>query len=473
VKIRQFLSRKVRTDVTYFCAFEEVVSYSSCSPIVVGYVSFNAGNTFSSAALKMKKLFSLYLLLFLWFAAVPQAQFAQEPAQAVDTTTRPVEKQTKRVFEFSADGVSFSNEFDGARLNGVARLGDGQYAVTITPENAPINPSPWYAFKVWAKNKKEISIRLVYPEGSRHRYDPQLSTDGRKWKYLDQSFITEIEKGTGTSGPSSRPKSIVMRLQIGRKPLWVSAQELTNSTRVFAWIAQTARKKKALLEDIGRSIEGRPLRMLKFGDLESKKNILIISRQHPPEVTGYFAMQAFVDDLLDDSKLSKQFRREYAIFVIPLMNPDGVDNGHWRHNMGGIDLNRDWTTFNQPEGRQVSEFLKKREAETGGKFYFGIDFHSTWNDIYYPMTPDNPGNMPNLVQDWLVAIKKALPGYEPNIQANNRLRPAIVSRNYFLASHGMEAIVFEIGDNTPRDFIKKKGEVGAEELMKLMLGRSK
>lgn len=417
------------------------------------------------------------LLLFLYLAlalfAAPQLQFAQEPAQAVDTTTRPVERQTKQTFSFDADGVSFSNEFDGARLNKVERSGNGQYTVTITPENAPINPSPWYAFKVWSKSKKEISIRLVYPEGSRHRYDPQLSRDGRKWKRLDKAKINEIEKGTGASGPSSLPKSIVMLIDVSRKPLWVSAQELNTSTNVFAWIERTARKKKAAVEDIGRSIEGRPLRMMKFGDLDSKKNILVISRQHPPEVTGYFAMQAFVDELLDGSKLSKQFRREYAIFVIPLMNPDGVDNGHWRHNMGGIDLNRDWTTFNQPEGRQVSEFLKKREAETGGKFYFGIDFHSTWNDIYYPMTPENSGNMPNLVQNWLAAIKKAIPGYEPNIQANNRLRPAIVSRNYFLASHGMEAIVFEIGDNTPRDFIKKKGEVGAKELMKLMIEKEK
>ena len=32
----------------------------------------------------------------------------------------------------------------------------------------------------------------------------------------------------------------------------------------------------------------------------------------------------------------------------------------------------------------------------------------------------------------------------------------------------MEAIVYEIGDNTPRDFIRKKGEVAAVELMKLL-----
>jgi hypothetical protein len=37
----------------------------------------------------------------------------------------------------------------------------------------------------------------------------------------------------------------------------------------------------------------------------------------------------------------------------------------------------------------------------------------------------------------------------------------------------MEAIVFEIGDNTPRDFIHKKGEVGAIELMKLLTVRMK
>lgn len=79
--------------------------------------------------------------------------------------------------------------------------------------------------------------------------------------------------------------------------------------------------------------------------------------------------------------------------------------------------------------------------------------------------------MPNLVWDWLESIKKAIPNYEPNIKPNDKLEPTVVSRNYFLAAHGMEAIVFEIGDNTPRDFIKKKGQVGAIELMKLMLER--
>ena len=151
---------------------------------------------------------------------------------------------------------------------------------------------------------------------------------------------------------------------------------------------------------------------------------------------------------------------------------------------GGSGLGKSMTKYFMELGARVAitsrdlDKLKttaaELEQETGGKFYFGIDFHSTWDDIYYPMDKKfNETNMPNLVWNWLENIKKSIPNYEPNIQANARLEPTSVSRNYFLKAHNMEAIVFEIGDNTPRDFIKKKGEVGAVELMKLMMAKEK
>ena len=424
----------------------------------------------------MKKLLSVFLFLFLLlstFGQEPRPVFqGQPPAREVDTSSRPIEKQEKRQFSFEADQVYFSNQFDGARLTKIERIAENSYTITITPENAPINMSPWYAFQVWSKKKKEITVKLIYPEFAKHRYTPQISTNGNKWKPLDAKFITEYEKGTAAFGPESRPKSVDLRLKTSKKPLWISAQELQTSTHVFKWMNDLAKKKKFKIEEIGKSTEGRPIRMMTMGNPNAKNMMLVISRQHPPEVTGYFAMQAFVEKISDKSKISKDFRKNWAIYVVPLMNPDGVDNGHWRHNTGGIDLNRDWSAFNQPETTAVREFLKRRETETGGKFYFGIDFHSTWDEIYYPMNQSfTDTNMPNLVWNWLDSIKKAIPNYAPNIQANARLEPTIVSRNYFLKAHKMEAIVFEIGDNTPRDFIKKKGEVGAIELMKLMMSR--
>jgi murein tripeptide amidase MpaA len=266
---------------------------------------------------------------------------------------------------------------------------------------------------------------------------------------------------------------VILRLAVDKRPLWVSAQELETTTEVFAWIDMLAKGGNFKTETIGLSREGRPLRMITLGNAEAKSMMLVISRQHPPEVTGYFAMQAFVEKLADDSEISKRFRQNWGIYVIPLMNPDGVDGGHWRHNAGGIDLNRDWSDFNQPETNYIRDLLAQRTAATGGKFYFGIDFHSTWDDIYYPFANIFEGNVPRLTADWLANIQTELAGYEPRIQANSRLYPTRVSRNFFFDRYGMEALVFEIGDNTPRDFIRKKGEVGAVELMKLLNSRVK
>jgi len=44
---------------------------------------------------------------------------------------------------------------------------------------------------------------------------------------------------------------------------------------------------------------------------------------------------------MGDSELAREFRRRFSIIMVPLLNPDGVVLGHWRHNVNGVDLNRD------------------------------------------------------------------------------------------------------------------------------------
>ena len=413
------------------------------------------------------------LFVFLFTIAISFGQKekfkGQPPIKIVPTTSKPVQKQWKGDYKFPDHGITFSNTFDGARLNGIIQNNDSTYTALITSENTPVNMSPWYAFKVWGNSKQTINLVLTYQESIKHRYYPKLSYDGKHWTTLDSLRYEAIDKGDETFGSRALPKSVKLQLDISPDTLWVAGQELQNSHLVNSWMDSLTQRSYITKNTIGSSTEGRPLNMIRVGKKTPKNMIMIISRQHPPEVTGYLAMKAFVETLSSDSKLAKKFRKTFTTFVVPLMNPDGVDGGFWRHNAGGIDLNRDWANFNQPETRAVKDFMEGVVAKHQGKFYFGIDFHSTWDDIYYTVDPKLKGNMPNLVTDWLEQLKEKIPGYDPNISPNDNLIPTAVSRNYFFVKHGAEALVFEVGDNTSRDFLKTKAIMGANALMKLML----
>lgn len=381
----------------------------------------------------------------------------------VNTETVPVQRQCKEVTNLG-NGIYASNNFDGARLNGISLRKDTLTAL-ITPENTPVNMSPWYSFKLWSDSEKDIVLKLTYLDGTRHRYYPKISKDGKNWKSLDSAYfklnnkvIDEKEVGV----------SATLDLTLSKDTLWVSAQEKIISSDVNEWSEKLEANSFIEKIKIGESKEGRPIHSLKIGKSDDKAMILVLSRQHPPEVTGFLAMQAFVETIASDSETAKNFRKKYNTYVVPLANPDGVDNGNWRHGMGGVDLNRDWEDFNQPETRAIRDFMKKKVAESGGKLYFFVDFHSTWEDIYYTIDPGQEGNMPGLVPELISSTGKELKNYEPNVRPSPGTGKRVTSTSYFFYNFGAEALTYEIGDNTPRDFVRRKGELTAEKLMKLM-----
>ncbi|OJJ14835.1 hypothetical protein BKI52_40470 [marine bacterium AO1-C] len=420
----------------------------------------------------MKTLLPLCLCL-VWLSLTSNAQTkkpwkGQAPIQKVSTATKPVQKQYKGVFELS-NGVYCSNDFAGARLNGVVANNDTLITILITPENTPINFSPWYAFKIWAKKSRPMYVRITYLEGVRHRYYPKLSRNGKDWTSLHNRLYFP-GKAIKAKGSRPLPAEVTMRLDLTREPLWVAAQEIMTSSDDNAWSDKLSKLPFVTKRVIGKSREGRPLHLLKIGKANDKKMIMVLSRQHPPEVTGYLCMRAFIETICSDRPIAKKFRKVYNTYLVPMVNPDGVDNGHWRHGMGGIDLNRDWQAANQPETQAVQKFMREIKARKGGKFYFGVDFHSTWEDIYYTVDPKLKGNMPGLVPKMIKAAAAEIKNYEPNIRPSMKSGSAYVtSARYFFWKHQAEALTFEIGDHTPRALIKKKGQFAAIKLMELML----
>ncbi len=405
------------------------------------------------------------LIAALWSCNRESQWEGQEPVKKVSTETVPIQLQYKGTFDLGT-GMYMSNKFEGARMNGVARTNDTLITVLITPENSPINMSPWYAFKLWSDNPRDIYIKLTYPEGAAHRYHPKVSTDGVKWLALDSASFRVTMK---VIEDEPAAKDLTMKLSVGPDTVWVSAQEIITSDHVDQWMRGLESNSYVKRDTIGMSHEGRPVSLLKIGESDDQRMIMVISRQHPPEVPGFLAMQAFVETLCADTELAKAFRSKYNTYVVPMANPDGVYHGHWRHNRGGIDLNRDWEDFNQPETSAIRDFMKHKTTSVGGLFYFGVDFHSTQEDIYYTIGPELEGNMPGLVPELIEATAQEFPDYTPNIKPRSEEDARITSTAFLFFEFGAEALTYEIGDHTPRDFIQKKGKVSAMKLMELML----
>ena len=131
----------------------------------------------------------LLTLLLLLPGCVRRAEPYAFP-QPFATADVPVTPQVKREYAFAGGGLTFDNQFDGARLNGMERENDSTFVATILPENAPINPSPWYAMRIRSDRPRELTLRLTYPPGVRHRYFPKVSDDLRGWTPVDSSRLT-------------------------------------------------------------------------------------------------------------------------------------------------------------------------------------------------------------------------------------------------------------------------------------------
>ncbi len=391
----------------------------------------------------------------------------QEPAQEIKTVNQPIKKIEQRTFYFEKSGIQFSCDFLAGRFNKVSQKNDSVFTVHISAENYPINASPWYAFYITSGTNKKITVELTY-EQSKHRYYPKISNNGKNWKPADSSDVQYINPGKAKFGNESMPSSANVKVTVNKNDtLWLAAQEIVSSKDVQAWIDNLPHKK--IKEGIaGYSTYGKAIPYLTIGKAKKNKpSIVILSRQHPPEVTGYFAMQQFVNELLSSKNISRKYRRIFTTYIVPMMNPDGVDDGHWRHSAGGIDLNRDWLQQNQPETKQVNHLIDSSTTANDSKILFFIDFHSTWDDIFYTNIVTKKSNLPGLMDGTLLEMEKQLQMRKLNIRPAAKIE-SFVSKGYFYNYYNAESVTYEVGDNTSRETIDRKGRVAAKSFLKTL-----
>ncbi len=367
--------------------------------------------------------------------------------------TTTVERDTHTC---ESDVFHIDAQFEGGSFDTCKFSSDDTVEVTIRPEDSKvIIQQPWYSFRITTDVPDTIDISILFPDAYA-RYWPKLSIDGETWQRAPESAV-EIADDV---------KSLTLTVDVSATGLWVSAQELITLPYYEDWIAELDAQDEIRTEVIGNSVQGRPIHLARTAD--KPEVVVLLGRQHPAEITGALAMRQFVETILADTSLARQFRERFALLIAPLINPDGVVLGHWRHNAGQVDLNRDWGPFTQPETASIARLMEGVD-EAGMQPKLMLDFHSTKEgNLVYTQLPELATNPPNFATDWLDPVHELLPDYDFKNDARD-VSGQPNTKNYFYKRYGIPSFTYELGDETDRDLIAEVTPVFAEEMMRTLL----
>ncbi|MXP45334.1 M14 family metallopeptidase [Allopontixanthobacter sediminis] len=327
-------------------------------------------------------------------------------------------------------GISF--DFEGAPPSRCVVEGEKEFSILISPEHAPpINPSPWYAFRYTASGKENVTVHLRYL-GAKHRYSP-------KWQSSERFGVVDAQvRDDGKTASLTLPPGQAI----------VSAQELLGVREHEALLTRLDRSAAVRRLTLGRSHDGRPIEALRVGNPNAEKLVILLGRQHPPEVTGAIAMEHFLETLVLLADTKQYDAEDLQILAVPLLNPDGVARGHWRANLGGVDLNRDWGTFSQPETRSIAQWLEKLPDHV--RPIAMVDFHSTSRNLFYVQGDEASEGQEQFLARWLVGKEGQIAGYHFAIERRNANPGTGTAKNWFYANYLIPSYTYEVGDETER-----------------------
>ncbi|MFW6061506.1 MAG: M14 family zinc carboxypeptidase [Planctomycetota bacterium] len=247
------------------------------------------------------------------------------------------------------------------------------------PEAVPGNV--WYAFLVGLGATREPrEIDLCWPD-----VQPWNSSD-----YNDNASFAEVLDRTlfldAGDGEWRRIENVTLqesgvRIVVPPGPAHRRlAVGMPVTRRDLDALLQRARQAdEARVERIAAAPQGTPVHAIMIGDsARAEGTFAITAYQHFSEWAGIRMIDAIVRHLL--SPPGDPLRRRFRWILYPCINADALAHG-WRgdpHRTAGINLNRDWGPFEQPQTRAVRDHLLA-ELAGGPPLLHAADLHMGWH----------------------------------------------------------------------------------------------
>ncbi|MDF3194156.1 M14-type cytosolic carboxypeptidase [Pseudomonas sp. 1928-m] len=179
--------------------------------------------------------------------------------------------------------------------------------------------------------------------------------------------------------------------------IWFAYFEPYSRERHALLIEDAQRLAGAELFATGKSIEGRPIELLRISrNPQAQRKIWLIAQQHPGEHMAEWFMQGLLErlQLRDDAELNALLEKA-DLYLVPNMNPDGAFRGHLRTNVAGCDLNRAWQSASEADSPEVY-FVQQQMRVVGVDLFLDIHGDEEIPHVFVAGCEGNPGYSPRL-----------------------------------------------------------------------------
>jgi len=202
-----------------------------------------------------------------------------------------------------------------------------------------------------------------------------ISRDGKKWASIKTELLSDDR--------------LKLTIHMEGEKLFVASLEPYRVSDLQKLIAEIKGNPLVDINIIGKTTEGRPLEIVRVGNIHAPFRVFIRARAHGFETGGNWVVQGLIRSLL--GKDGTIYLRKFCVYILPIANKDAVAHGRTRFNSLGMDLNRKWDKPADPEYNPENYFLEnwlKQMIAKGQKPDLAIDLHNDRNGQLHVSHPN-------------------------------------------------------------------------------------
>jgi murein tripeptide amidase MpaA len=260
--------------------------------------------------------------------------------------------------------VQIDCDFDGGSIQILDASDPSAVALALRKDDAS-DFKQWFYFRVTGAAGMDLGLRIVdagessFPDGWSDLYRAVASYDGDRWFRVPTEY-----DGAALTIRHTPEHDVVAYACFAPFPI----------ERRDALIAAAHASPRSFVVTLGKSVEGRPINVIAFGDQGRRvPRVWVIAHQHPGETMAGFCVEGLLGRLFDEGDpVASALLDRAEVYVVPTMNPDGSARGNHRTNAAGRDLNREWLS---PDERLAPEVYLVREAMRHGGVDMFLDVH--------------------------------------------------------------------------------------------------